>query len=216
VTVAVLVSRPTFYGFSIILAVALLGGCGSSLNLQVDSSVPVALVQTAPLSVGVYYDDALRNHSYTEDSSERPNWVIDSGNSQVAMFDRVLTSTFTDVVVLDNIPTPQAPVLLDLILAPRIREMQFGTPGETYFDFYEAWIRYDIDLLGSDGRSIGNWEITAYGKAPKKRFATTTAGLNDAIGMALRDVGAKLSIGILEQPAVKQRLNRETAQSNRL
>ena len=51
---------------------------------------------------------------------------------------------------------------------------------------------------------MGSWEITAYGKVPKKRFASRTDGLNDAIALALRDVGAKLATGMREQPAVRE------------
>lgn len=204
--------RPILFrkiNLTVAILAGVLGGCSQTVTLLVDSEVPAALVQTLPLTVGVYYDEALRNHRYTEDSSERQNWVIDSGNSQVAMFDRILTSTFTRVIVLEKLPTPDAPAEIDIIIAPKIVEMQFATPEETFFDFYEAWIRYDIGLFTADGGTTGNWVITAYGKAQKTRFGGRAAGLNDAIGLALRDAGAKLATGMVDQPFIKQRLEPE-------
>ncbi|MDP6184025.1 MAG: hypothetical protein QF609_09420 [Gammaproteobacteria bacterium] len=187
---------------------ALIAGCTQSTNVRVDSELPVALVEKLPLTVGVYYDDAIRDHSYTEDTTERPNWVIDSGDSQVALFDRVLASTFDRVIALENPQMANSQLALDLVIAPSIREMQFATPDETFFDFYEAWIQYDIDMLRPDGSSIDAWKITAYGKSPKRRFVGRSDGLNSAIGLALRDVGAKLSTGMFRYPAIKQLLEK--------
>ncbi len=195
--------------FVITMLVTLVAGCGQSLTLQVDSAVPAALMQTLPLTAAVYYEDSLRNHSYREDSEERKNWAINTGSSQIAMFDQVLASTFSTVVPLAQLPTADAPATADLIVVPKIMEMQFGTPQETYFDFYEAWIRYEIAMLAADGTPIDNWEIVTYGKANQKRFSGRTAGLNDAIELALRDAGAKLSTGMYKQPAVHRLLNKQ-------
>lgn len=192
---------------NIVLHAVLTGGCSQSLTIQVDSAVPAALMQTLPLTVAVYYEPALRNHSYKENSEERANWAISTGSSQVAMFDRVLASTFSSVIPLNQIPSASAPAAADLIVAPKINEMQFGTPEETFFDFYEAWISYDIAILASDGTAIDNWKIVTYGKANEKRFSSRTTGLNDAIELALRDAGAKLSTGMHKQPIVHRLLN---------
>ena len=193
----------------IAMLAALVTGCGQSLTIQVDSAVPAALTQTIPLTVAVYYEDGLRNHSYREDSEERKNWSINTGTSQVAMFDRMLASTFSTVVPLAQLPGPDRPATADLIVAPKIIEMQFGTPEETFFDFYEAWIRYDIAMLAADGTPLDNWEIVTYGKSNKKRFSSRTTGLNDAISLALRDAGAKISTGMHKQPTVLRLVNKQ-------
>ncbi len=186
---------------------ALLGGCSQSLTLQINSDVPVALMQALPLTIAVYYDDALRNHSYIEDSKERENWTVSTGSSQVAMIDKVLTSTFAKVVPLAQLPSANALIDADLIVAPSINEMQFGTPEETFFDFYEAWIRYDIGMLAPDGTFLDNWEMVTYGKSTPTRFTSRTTGLNDAIALALRDAGAKLATGLPKQPVINRLLN---------
>jgi hypothetical protein len=197
------------YKTNIVVLAALVAGCSQSLTLQVDSAVPAALMQTLPLTVAVYYDDALRNHSFTEDSKERKNWAISTGPSQVAMFDQVLASTFTNVLPITQLPNANAPTAADLVVVPTIQEMQFGTPEETFFDFYEAWIRYDISMLDPHGAPLDNWEIVTYGKANQKRFSSRSSGLNDAIALALRDAGAKLSTGVHKQPVVRRLLNEQ-------
>jgi len=177
-------------------------GCANSVNLKVESDVPDALVEKLPLNVAVYFDDAFRNHNYSEDTEERPQWSIASGDAQVTVFSRVLESTFQQVTRSDQPPTPGSPTPFDLTVVPKIVEMQFATPDETGFDIYEAWVQYRIVLLGSEGEPQESWEIAAYGKAPKKRLAARTDGLNEAIGYALRDIGAKLSTGISQRPSV--------------
>lgn len=191
---------------ALMLLSALLCSCAETTTVRVDSHVPSALVRTLPLTVGVYYDEELRNHHYIEDSPERPNWDIESGNSQVALFDQVLTSTFERVVAVPRIPDAGAPAACDLVVAPEIVEMQFATPEETFFEFYEAWIRYRIEMFTPTGDPIDNWEVTAYGKSPEKRFSGRATGLNNAVELALRDIGAKLSTGMRDQAAVKELL----------
>jgi hypothetical protein len=181
------------------------GGCTESVSLKVESEVPVALVQKIPLGVTVYYPPAFSDYRYTEDSDERPQWDIASGDAQVAMFDRVLDSTFTEVTHLGTEPGPGV-VSGDLGIVPSITDMQLATPAETGFGYYEAWFRYRIALTDRDGMQHEPWDIAAYGKAPKKRFTMQTEGLSQAIAYALRDIGAKLATGFRQQPAVVRAL----------
>ncbi len=181
-------------------------GCTQGLNVTIRSEVPVALVQTLPVAAAVYFSDDLRGHRYTEDNDERSDWVIESGDSQVAMFQRVLTSTFDRVIVLQAPPSAETPSSFGLNIVPEISEMQFATPAETSFEFYEAWIRYAIVFVDASGEKLDEWTITAYGKAPKRRFSLRADGIDEAIGLALRDAGAKLSTELPAHPLVQQAL----------
>lgn len=180
-------------------------GCTDSVRLKVESEVPAALVQKIPLSVAVYYPPTFRDYRYTEDSDERPQWDIASGDAQVAMFNSVLDSTFTEVTHLHAEPE-RGVISENLGIIPNITEMQFATPAETGFDYYEAWFRYRIAVFDRDGVQHEPWVLAAYGKAPKKRFTLPTEGLNQAIGYALRDIGAKLSTGFRRQAVVARAL----------
>ncbi|HCU88410.1 MAG TPA: hypothetical protein DGR97_00610 [Gammaproteobacteria bacterium] len=190
------------------MLVLLAGGCSRSLTIQVDNTVPAALIESLPLTVAVYYHNSLRTHSYRENSEERANWSIATGSSQIAMFEQVWASTFNTVISLPQLPDADSPLSADLIVVPKIKEMQLGTPEETFFDFYEAWISYEISLLTAAGIPIENWEIVSYGKAEKKRFSSRSTGLNDAISLALRDAGAKLSTGIRKQGTIRALLHK--------
>lgn len=180
-------------------------GCADSIRLKVETEVPEALVQQIPLSVGVYYPPAFGEYHYTEDSNERRQWDIAIGEAQVAMFARVLDSTFMEVSQLGAEPQPGA-TGGDLAVVPSIVDMQFAMPAETGFEFYEAWFRYRIAFFDREGVPQESWELTAYGKAQDARFTMRTDELNEAIGYALRDIGAKLSTGFRQQPAVARAL----------
>lgn len=192
----------------IIIGTAMILGsvaCTDSVRLKVESEVPQALVQKTPLSVGVYYPPGFSDYRYTEDSDERHEWDIAIGEAQVTMFDSVLGSTFTEVNRLNAEPEPGG-TGNDISIVPGIIDMQFATPAETGFEFYEAWFRYRIALFDRDGVHEEDWDVAAYGKAPKKRFTMRTDGLNQAIGYALRDIGAKLSTGFRRQALVARSL----------
>lgn len=184
---------------------AVLTGCTQSVALRVESEVPEALVTKLPVTVGVYYSPQLSGHVYREDSEDRPSWTIETGPSQVALFERVLGSMFEHVVPLAQRPAPGVPASgVDGVLVPRIEEVQFATPQETRLEFYEAWIRYGMELLAPDGTTLADWTFAAYGKAPPSSFMSgAEEGLNEAIAVALRDAGAKLTTGFGEVPEVK-------------
>lgn len=184
---------------------AALAGCTQSVALRVASEVPAALVMKLPVAVGVHYPPQLAGHVYREESEDRPGWTIETGPSQVALFDRVLGSMFERVVPLAQRPVPGAPASgVDGVLVPRIEEVQFATPQETRLEFYEAWIRYGMELLAPDGTTLADWTFAAYGKAPPSSFMSgAEQGLNQAIEAALRDAGAKLATGFGEVPEVK-------------
>lgn len=192
----------------ILLAVlaAMLAGCTPTVSLKVESDVPEALVDRYPINVGVYYDESFRNHVYKESSDDRGNWSIDSGAEQVELFDQMLESMFVSVKQVSGPPGKGQG--LDAVLSPKIEDMQFAMPRETGFEFYEAWIKYRISLYEPDGKPIADWVVTAYGKAePAKSqfmlFQDDDSSLNEAIGVALRDAGAKISLGFAEIPEVR-------------
>jgi hypothetical protein len=180
--------------------------CTPTVSLTVDSDVPEALVDRYPINVGVYYDESFENYVYKESSEDRGNWSIDSGAEQVELFDQMLESMFLSVRRVDGPPGPGQGI--DAVVSPKIEDMQFAMPKETGFEFYEAWIKYRINLYEPDGKPIADWVVTAYGKAaPEKSqliiFENQDASLNEAIGVALRDAGAKISLGFSEIPEVK-------------
>ena len=73
--------------------------------------------------------------------------------------------------------------------------MQFALPDETKTDFYEAWVKYNMELYNRDGSRIANWSVTGYGKSSTEFMKSRDKGLNAAVNQALRDAGAKFALG---------------------
>lgn len=189
------------------LCALLLSACASNkVTITVDSQVPVPVTAKLPLRAGVHYDAAFRQHVYQEDSEDRPDWRIESGASQMALFDQVLSSMFTELRSVDAMPPGAQAAGLDLVLEPKIEEMQFSTPTEMKTDFYEAWIRYQLGVYEPDGSLLTTWRFEGYGKSSDKFLENANEGMNEAINVALRDAGAKLVVKFGELPEIRERV----------
>lgn len=181
-----------------------LAACQRNVNLHLQSEIPEPLVAKLPLSVGVYYPDQFRRFAYTENSEARGTWHIASGDSQVNAFSRIIGDMFTDFREL-NTPTESA---VELVLVPEIAKMQFATPSETGFDYFEAWVKYVVRVTTGDGEPLPEWRYTGYGQATAERFAGIETGLAASLSDALRNGGAQLATGLPEHPPVEQRIQR--------
>ncbi len=187
----------------VIVHLLILTGCEQSLNIVTKSDVPTPLVTQLPLKMGVYYEEKFRNFIYQENSEDRPKWTIDSGASQVELFDQILPSMFENVRHVSAIADAQGDDL-DAILAPNVEEMQFALPRETQTDLYEVWVKYKIQLHKPNGDLIAEWPLTGYGKSSTEFFKGRDEGLQTAINLAFRDAGAKMALYFAKIPEVKQ------------
>ena len=185
-------------------------GCSQSLALKVESEVPMPLISKIPINMGVYYDENFRNYTYRENTPDRENWSIESGSSQIALFNQILPSMFREVIEIDSMPAAGTVAGVKAVLVPSIEEMQFSLPQETRLDMYEAWIKYKIRLLDTNGNLISEWPLTAYGKTETAFMKNREQGLNGAMELALRDAGAKLALGFPEIVEVKDWLATHT------
>ena len=170
----------------------ILAACEQSISLRVDSEIPTPVIARMPVTMGILYRDELRNYVYEENSDERPNWKIDSGSSHIALFEQILGSMFEQT---KEVAGTDSDATVDAVLAPSVAEMQFALPAETKSDFYEAWIKYDVELYNRDGSPIANWSVTGYGKSSTEFMKSRDKGLNAAVNQALRDAGAKFALG---------------------
>ena len=169
-----------------------LTACQQSMSLKVDSEIPSPVVSRMPVKMGVVYSDELRNYIYEEDSEDRPEWKIDSGASHLALFQQILTSMFEEAT---EVTTTDTDAGVDAVLLPSVAEMQFALPAETKTDFYEAWVKYNMELYDRDGNTIANWSVTGYGKSSTEFMKSRDKGLNAAVNQALRDAGARFALG---------------------
>ncbi len=177
------------FPFALLLALA---ACEQSVSLKVDTEIPTPVISRMPVKMGVFFSDEMRNYIFEENSEDRPNWKIESGSSHVALFDQIISSMFVET---KEVAGTAADTTLDAVLSPSVAEMQFALPEETKTDFYEAWVKYNMELYNRDGSRIAGWSVTGYGKSSTEFMKSRDKGLNAAVNQALRDAGAKFALG---------------------
>ncbi len=189
-----------------LLLIAALASCGVS-NVVIQGSFPTPNINKLPVSVAVYYDDALREFSYMEYSETgQEEFNIESGLSHIALFNAVLPAMFDRVVFIDSMEQALAQGV-DAVFAPAIEEFQLALPAKTKLDVYEVWIKYNMRLLTAEGDYIADWVLTSYGKTPTETFRSTEAAINDAAVVALRDLASSFSLSFSQVPEVRDWLN---------
>lgn len=172
-------------------------------TVEIRGSYPRPNIPALPLSIGVYYGDALRDFVYTEFSDNgREEYRIGAGNSHMELFNTVLPAMFQQVVVLDS-PAAATGRGLDAVFIPNIDEFQLGMPQKTRLDSYEVWIKYNMRLTTPEGAYVADWVMTSYGKTSQETFSTTERGINDAAVAALRDLASNFSISFTNVPDVR-------------
>ena len=180
--------------------------CGVS-NLVIQGSFPTPNINKIPLSVAVYYDDALRAFSYMEYSETgREEINIESGESHIRLFNAVLPAMFEEVIEVEGFDDPNVQVV-DAVFAPVIEEFQLALPEKTKLEVYEVWIKYNMRILNPSGVSLADWVVTSYGKTPTETFLSVEDGINDAAIVALRDLASSFSLNFTRVPEVQDWLS---------
>lgn len=183
-----------------------LTGCGVS-NVVIEGDFPTPNISQIPLTIAVYYDDALRDFSYIEYSETgQEEYNIASGVSHIQLFNAILPAMFTDVVVVNSLEEAQSRDV-DAVFAPAIEEFQLALPSKTKLDVFEVWIKYNMRLLSAEGEYIADWVLTSYGKTPTETFRSVEAAINDAAVVALRDLASSFSLSFAQVPEVRDWLN---------
>jgi hypothetical protein len=197
---------------ALVATVLLLSACAAT-TIDISGTFPAPLIQKLPLTVGVFYDPAFTNHSFIEinDNTGDDQYIINSGSSQIELFNTMLPAVFQNVIELDSIESANARSDLDAVFVPAIEEFQVGLPQKTRLNVYEIWVKYNMRLAGSNGDYIADWVMTAYGKSPEETFQSVDDGVNDAANVALRDLAASFTLGFSDIPEVNDWLRVQNA-----
>src|SRR3990170_2225420 len=109
------------------LFVCLLNACAAN-TITLTGTFPSPLVRKLPLTVGVYYPDELKNYSFIEfdDNTGKDQYIIQSGTSQVELFNTLLPALFQNVVMLESLDNVHSNTSLDAVFVPIIEEFQLG------------------------------------------------------------------------------------------
>ena len=182
----------------------LLTACTSTRTITIEGSYPSPLASQLPLTLGVIYNKAFSAYSFTETDEEsgEDQYIINSGASQVNLFNTILPTIFSKVILLSSLDEAPAYPDLDMIFEPVITDFQIGLPQKTRLDVYETWIKCNMRLSEPDGSSIADWVWTAYGKSPQSSFGSVDAGVNQATIEAFRDLAATFSLRLTLIPEV--------------
>jgi len=182
----------------------LLSTACSVSTITLSGEYPAPLARKLPLTIGVYYPDELRNYAYVEidDNSGKDQYIIQSGESQVQLFNTVLPALFQNVVLLDSLDQASQNSNIDAVFVPNIEEFQLGLPSKTKLKVYEIWLKYNMRLSKTNGDYIADWVMTAYGKSPDESFQSVDAGVKDAATVAMRDLAASFTLGFTSVPGV--------------
>jgi hypothetical protein len=186
----------------------LLANCGVN-NVVIEGEFPTPNIRKMPVSVAVYYDQALRDFAYleyTETGSEEFN--IESGASHIELFNSITPAMFEKVIFVESMEEAQT-AGVDAIFAPAIEEFQLALPAKTKLDVYEVWIKYNMRLLTVQGDYIADWVVTSYGKSPTETFRTVEGAINDAAVVALRDLASTFSLSFGDVPEVRDWLEQQ-------
>lgn len=195
-----------YYKAMMLLSGLLLGACGVS-NVVIEGSFPSPNISKLPISVAVYYDEALRDFAYLEYSETgQEEFNIESGRSHIELFNAIVPAMFDRVVFVDSMEQARS-MNVDAVFAPAIEEFQLALPAKTKLDVYEVWIKYNMRLLTAEGDYIADWVLTSYGKTPTATFRSVEAAINEAAIVALRDLASSFSLSFSQVPEVRDWLN---------
>lgn len=195
--------------------ILLLSGCmATSVAVDEETRFPVPLVNRIHLPVGLHLPDELLQFVHSEDLGDEGTFTIDIGDAQPTVFRNLLTGMFDQVSDIDDPTRPGRDVAGTLV--PTISEMQFSTPGQTRTDYFEVWVKYQFELYGRDGERLGDWVLTAYGKANTQNYGlnTTTPTLQAAALQACRDAMAYFTVQFTREPVVRSWLTTELGGGN--
>lgn len=196
----------TYLKTSALLLGLLLSACGVS-NVVIEGNFPSPNISKLPISVAVYYDEALRDFAYLEYSETgQEEFNIESGRSHIELFNAIVPAMFDRVIFVDSMEEARTQNV-DAVFAPAIEEFQLALPAKTKLDVYEVWIKYNMRLLTSEGDYIADWVLTSYGKTPTATFRSVEAAINEAAIVALRDLASSFSLSFSQVPEVRDWLN---------
>jgi hypothetical protein len=196
-------------GRTVATILCLLLGAGCSQSLAIPDRVPEPLVEPLPLRAGLYYTPEFSSWRHTERNAEQSSWDIGLGAANVGLFDRLAKRLFRDTARVSELPTPDNPVNLDVIIEPAIDAFEISLPDQSKSDWYAVWIRYTLRVYGPEGELITIWKLSGYGEAGKNTLKPASS-MEQATVLAMRDAAATISIEFADQPGIDQLLREKS------
>lgn len=178
--------------------------CSSSLVMQTYANIPTPSVTSWPVNAAVLCEQQTCSHVYSENTSSRPNWEVTTGPSHKKLLHQALSPLFLSTTLVDSLDDVSTKT--DFVITPTLQDTQFSLPSETNLKHYEAWFKYSVSIMSIDGEVVTSFPVSGYGTAENTVFKNNQQGLQLAANMALRDLAAKLILGIKQHPKIKAKL----------
>jgi len=173
---------------ALLLALLVLAGCASVTSVTPSTVLPTPVAEPHPGSAVLLLDEQFRGERRTPNATTQ----IDLGAAHSAAFVTIFTALIEQLSVADVLPESLANG--QILIRPRLREVQVAAPSETYLNVYEVWLKYSLQLYNDQLELIDEWFMPAYGKTPDNFMLSRGNAIHRATDTALRDVGAKLLI----------------------
>ena len=182
------------------LVVLLLAGCSHQVTLQENFPEPV--ISKLPATVVLYLPAELRNAVHKEKPEHGGEWTLYFRDANVNLFTAIFQGLIENVTVVDK-----ATAIPDgaFVITPAMKDFQFSTPGMSKTDFYEVWIKYQLELAQPKSRILHTWPFTAYGREEKDGKAASSA-MREATRRAMRDAAAAIVLNYPKQKVVRKHL----------
>ncbi len=191
-------NRPRYLPAILLLGCTLVvGGCTRHVVLKQEFPVPV--MQKHPYAITLLLEDSLRNYVHHEKFEKEADWNIQFGVANVALFTQIMQGMFEGVGVVNQLVPGRR---YATVIKPRMLDYQLSTPSLSSSDYYEVWIKYELEILTGNGQSVTSWPFTAYGRNPKQ-FGAAEAALAEATRRAMRDAAAAVVLDFMNAPNVK-------------
>ncbi len=168
-------------------ALALLAGCGPN-RVEPPSRFPRPVMAPMALTAALDADTAFKTYVHSEKLPPPGQaWRLSIGPASVDWMKNLLAAAFAGF-------NPDSGTGADIVFRPSIESVQFSTPAQSRTEFYEAWIKYKVDVLDKSGKVVANWPIAAYGKRRDRALTSAEEGMAEAVNKAMRDGAAGLAL----------------------
>ena len=194
-------TRPLTKLISLCSVLFIVTGCAT--HVELNSTFPKPLSKPLPLRSVVVFDDDFRNYRF--ENTEGRDVSITVGQTQVDLFTAITSAMFRETTFANTLPTNAQ---TDLVVRPKVEDVQISMPFQTKLNVFEVWIKYNMQVFDRDNQPIADWIMSAYGKTPTKFLKSDSEALHQAAVVALRDAGAHFIIGFARVPEIRAWLAR--------
>ena len=187
--------------------------CACTSSLVVESDFPQPVTDPIAINLGIIYKPEFKNYEYREQSKSRTRWIVEMGKAHKNLFEQVFSTLVKNKVQIKDLDNATG-ANVDLVLLPEIVEFQYSSPRETKVNIYEVWIKYHMQIYNPQGDLVADWIMSAYGKTPSAFLKSNEEAMNQAVMVALRDLGASLTTGLSKVPEIRAWLDDNTLSNN--